>query len=782
MRRPPLEEGARFCVKCGAAQSAAAAHGAPTARQPKKKKSTGKIITSVICLLLSAVILVTCFWQPGFLVKSRDKGIESGGHGIGIDPTATGRVETGQVTAENLTVETEEGVTCEISPFLLSYNEELDVSVRRAGVETADNGDWRITAYDVEIGDLKELGTFIDIRLPFDGSFCDEGEDPAECVGAKYFNETTGEWEDVLYDVDAENMEVVIHTDHLSRYGCFEVASAGYRKAYITSIDEYADELDISLEEATAALSEYTQLGEPGESCKSIGMKVLNGVVDGTLSTASTVGDQLDLVSNTYSGLNLGDIQFFTERNNEINKSIGESLGNLGKILGAVKLGAEILKSNKTSDDIIGIYKDAGMYALSFAEGGLGYAMVGVWMIDKSLTDLGNEAKNIRMENWETIYQYFNDQWQDPVHGGAHRARTTAEWRDLIAKVITASHGDQDTFKALLEAQVDSYARRFFENEPEEDIEEIQHIVGHMWKGALSASEKEAIIKKYKDNLYDRLTSVIMVEMQKDYQNQVKSQMHKELKVLKNLLNSETSVHIYEELEDGVQPHYAGYKIRFGKLSSDAKVESWTGVMNKKGEANTKISLIGWIAAGQPDHVDFWAPDKDPDVDKPEFFVDFEFDVPSVDVVIKSGFPTFEEVLGDYENGIMTIVDIYVPPEIEDEVEAAEEGCDIDLKQMIGETSEEPFSIVQVGENTATMSGEDLGMVYNDKTGKFGEVRIITEKEGEQVEIVMSGECSYSDEQRSGVIFGCEATMTFVSNDFAGVAITVRIAGEKPLS
>ena len=128
----PLKEGARFCVKCGAAQSAAAAPAAqqpayqqpsqPAAQQPvyqqplyqqtpqpKKKKSTGKIITSVICLLLSAVILVTCFWQPGFLVKSRDKGIESGGHGIGIDPTAAGRVETGQVTAENLTVETEEG-------------------------------------------------------------------------------------------------------------------------------------------------------------------------------------------------------------------------------------------------------------------------------------------------------------------------------------------------------------------------------------------------------------------------------------------------------------------------------------------------------------------------------------------------------------------------------------------------------------------------------------------------------------------------------------------------
>ena len=92
----------------------------------------------------------------------------------------------------------------------------------------------------------------------------------------------------------------------------------------------------------------------------------------------------------------------------------------------------------------------------------LGKYMVGIWLIDKSITDLGKAARNIRMENWETIYVYYNDKWQDPVHQGAHRARTTAEWRDLVAKAAQASHGDRDTFQHLLEAQVDAYARRFF--------------------------------------------------------------------------------------------------------------------------------------------------------------------------------------------------------------------------------------------------------------------------------------------------------------------------------
>ncbi|MDT3844748.1 MAG: hypothetical protein LIV11_09270 [Bacillota bacterium] len=122
--------------------------------------------------------------------------------------------------------------------FLLDYPEdELDVSIRPAGTETADNGDWQAKTYEINIGDRHDLDTWIDIHIPYDGKFCDPGEDPAKCVGAKYFNESTGEWEDVLFDVDAEAGEVVIHTDHLSKYGCFEVKNAGLRKAYISEID-----------------------------------------------------------------------------------------------------------------------------------------------------------------------------------------------------------------------------------------------------------------------------------------------------------------------------------------------------------------------------------------------------------------------------------------------------------------------------------------------------------------------------------------------------------------
>ena len=842
-----LEDGAGFCFNCGAKQVAdqpvqpapqqpyaqPAPQAAPVYQQPqapayqqpyaapqqqayrpaapapvktKKKGGAGKVVVSAICLVLAAAILVGCFWKPGFLVNASSGSGKSGSGTSIFNPTGGKPGKTGKavaVTAEDPVVETESGVTVELSPFLFDYDEELPVTVTEGGSEMLYDGVCRVTSYDINVGDLKELGTYIDIRLPYDGTMCDPGEDPAECVGAKYFNEETGEWEDVLYDVDAENMEVVIHTDHLSRYGCFEVSSVGYRKALITGIEEWATGYSVDLDTAKKALSEYAQ-GGGGEACQSIGMQVLADVCNGTVEKAGIVGDQLDYVSNTYNGLQLGDIQFFSDKSNSANKLIGDTLTNLGRILGAVKLTAEIAKPGKTDEDIISIYKDAGMYAMSFAKGGLSYAMVGVWMIDKSLTEFGNAAKNIRMENWETIYEYYNDKWQGSSSPGDYgeRARTTAEWRDLVNKCIQASHGNQETFNALLEAQVDGYARRFFNNPPEDAIAEIVPIVEHNWNGALSKSEKEEVISKYKEKLYSRLTSVVMKELQNDYERQLQSEFMKELNHLKEILNSVSEVHIYEELEDEQSEYaYGGYKFRFGKLNGTAELKSWTGRFGKEPDIKWNVSMIGWIISGQPDHIDFWAPDKDPDTDKPEFSVDFHLDFPSCEVPITSNCPTFEEVCGYYDSGILTITDVYIPPEIKEAMEQAaesgeddsEDGCDFNfdfnLEELVGETREVPFTIEAVGDMIGNIGGDGLGeifaacpgMAYNEKTGKFSEVVFTIEEDDEAWTVSVSMTAVYSDESKSGVVVAGPIKLAMASGFMPGLVITMSLAGEKPL-
>ena len=137
-----------------------------------------------------------------------------GGGGGGKSDVATLSPETTGIKLEN-------GVSVELGGYVLDGEEELTVT-KQPVEENKDEG-YKIEAYDFKLGDMSGLSDFITLRIPYDASYCEDGQDPAKCVGAKYKNETTGQWEDVLFEVNAATKELVIYTDHLSTFGAFHV-------------------------------------------------------------------------------------------------------------------------------------------------------------------------------------------------------------------------------------------------------------------------------------------------------------------------------------------------------------------------------------------------------------------------------------------------------------------------------------------------------------------------------------------------------------------------------
>jgi len=136
---------------------------------------------------------------------------------------------------------------------------EEELTVTKQPLEENKEEGYKIEAYDFRLGEMTELSDFITLRIPYDTAYCEDGQDPAKCVGAKYRNETTGEWEDVLFEVDTAANELIIYTDHLSTFGAFHVRNEGQRSAYITDI--YADFTGIDQQQATKALREYVAGG-----------------------------------------------------------------------------------------------------------------------------------------------------------------------------------------------------------------------------------------------------------------------------------------------------------------------------------------------------------------------------------------------------------------------------------------------------------------------------------------------------------------------------------------
>ncbi len=80
------------------------------------------------------------------------------------------------------------------------------------------NYDASITAYNFNAGSKASFDTLIEVRVPYNDGVIETGQSAEECVVAGYYNKTTGQLEPVLYDIDEENSQVVITTDHLSTY------------------------------------------------------------------------------------------------------------------------------------------------------------------------------------------------------------------------------------------------------------------------------------------------------------------------------------------------------------------------------------------------------------------------------------------------------------------------------------------------------------------------------------------------------------------------------------
>ena len=128
-------------------------------------------------------------------------------------PGTSGKVESVELklSPEQTSATTKDGITVDVGEYVLEGEEVLTVS--RMGSEDHSEDGYKIDIYDFQLGDLHELDDFITIRIPYDTTYCDQGQDPAKCVGAKYKNEASGEWEDILFEVDAEAQELVIYTD-----------------------------------------------------------------------------------------------------------------------------------------------------------------------------------------------------------------------------------------------------------------------------------------------------------------------------------------------------------------------------------------------------------------------------------------------------------------------------------------------------------------------------------------------------------------------------------------
>lgn len=581
-----------------------------------------------VSILLAAVLLLSSL-----------AGCGNGGGG-GKSDAATLSPEATGVTLSN-------GVSIELGDYVLDG--EAEFTVAKLPVEENKDEGYKIEAYDFKLGEMSKLSDFITLRIPYDTAYCEDGQDPAKCVGAKYKNETTGEWEDMLFEVDAAANELIIYTDHLSTFGAFHVRNEGKRSAYITDI--YSDFTGIDQQQAMKTLREYVAGGgADGEEAAGLAARLLtgyNGFLGGVAGAAGETGSATDLTGTILNMASLGSPTFDTA----LADSAYKKMNKLGKVAAAVKIGAVMLSTEKTDADTLGLYKDTAMLALSYAESAAwGLAASGLFIFDYTISSMFEQGMAMKMDKIDEVYIYFNDQFSGTLDGGnGWNARSLKDWRQVLID-ITETNPAPDDAKAAIESEIDRYARVFWTLGDIEKAAVVTDIKDKSNKGSVTIpdptqAEIETLVGAYKAQLYERLypvTQSVSVYMQ----HKAEAAYLAALNEVKAFFNQTITFNIVEDVPEGEKSQYDGYALRFAPLSESAVKESWSGAMKGVGGASTKFTLLGFLQAGCPKELQLFKPGDDPESAEPELTLGFKLSAPVTEVTL-GGLP-LEELLGTY--------------------------------------------------------------------------------------------------------------------------------------
>ena len=646
--------------------------------------------------------------------------------------------------AEPIEVTTDMGVKVKIEDDIdIPKDTEMEVTQMEEVTDDAIGATY--TEYEITLGDIHELGGYVELRLPYNEANIPAGEDPAQCVGAMYFDETEGEWVPVDYEVDTASKEVVIYTDHFSKYRCYEFKDEGKRLAQIIKVSDVLDKVDF--EDAKKAMEEFVYYEFPDEDCRAV---VAPYVEEAFKDFVSKTGDSSTYVGNIVTNLVTlagGDQAF--EHMPKSSKII-ECMGKAGLYISVVTFMMSVTKDDKTSDDILQIYKDAA-YLLVAASGSswLGGIAAAAWLVDLTVSEVASFVRGSVKEDEMKAYRYYmnsNDTYND------HRHLSRAEWRKIIYDIATQPPTSKD-FDANNEImkKIDDYCNEFWTMNSSIRYE-VYDDVGLM--GSLQADKKmqEEISAEYKGELLDELQGVFAA-VQLQLQREARQAAMKELNKLIKYFNETYTVNIKEVVDKDKKPRFGGCQAVFSPLYSEENKEEWTVILDDKGCAKVDMTWIGYILAGEPNEVQIYAPNAD--LTKPETkpLLKVPFSMLNLNVELKyEGIP-LEDLIGIY-NGTVNILSIEATDEGFEAMKASmteqfgddEGSMKVDGTAINELTKPECDAIlnenIKQGDNSADLS--DVEITSDDpSSGKCVITMRFNNDDGPQTVIPM--DCEYSD-------------------------------------
>lgn len=740
------------------------------------RKKTSKII---LLLLIVSMLLSACSGSGG------------GGQSTSQTPEKGAKADDSKKTllSPERTSAVSNGVTIDVGDFVLDGEAELSVTKGQSEDHSEDG--YKIDVYDIRLGDMHELGDYITIRIPYDTSYCKEGQDPAKCVGAKYKNEETGEWEDVLFEVDAEKQELVIYTDHLSYYGALYVEDEGRRNALVTEVLNSP----LTMDKATA-MAFAARIAADDASVK-------KDMAEYVEKASDMFYDYADRLDNAINVATLGDVPEWLDTSiPDTNLTLFSALGYIATTTNLLRVARDEIKGGADKGAVLNLIRDVGGKVTTYwadaftsvGSGALSVGMAGVLIIDKMLTTFAEEAHSTKMEDISFIYHHYNEGFSSA--SWAHKLMKPKDWREKVIQVLENNPKDPEIAIAALEAGFRKYASEFFDLTPEQ-MAEVASDVPYVTVKRIpnfTEAEKQQLIDEYVAHLKDATMPAVLHSAENYMIRKTEEVQMAAINEIKDYYNTKITITMQEDLPKDAKSALAGYKFRFAPLNETAAKKNWTGTWPESGKVTDTSTLIGFMTSGYPHTVEFFKPGDDPDSAKPEFTVPFKISVPSITIDVSNA-PSFDELVGFYENGVVTITDFFVSDEflagMADSAKSGENelGCDLDMSQIIpaireqiGVPNEAPFTIFKTGENAGSLqigeADEDSGKFEITYDPASDSMPVHMEEEGASIDGILKAK--YNSDKTGVEISGELATDLGAGTE--NLKLTIRITGSKPLS
>ena len=586
----------------------------------------------MIALLLSALVLLSLSGCSGIdlsallsAAESAQQTSQASGPASSAKPSGTPEEvpAPGGLAEEGGVLKGSDGVAVEFTPGL-NVPEDTPLTVVRGKTVKDEELGASYTAYDISMGDVHDLGGYVTIRLPYREDGIEGGQDPAQCVAGMYLNEETGEWESVLYDVDTENRELLIHTDHFSTYGAFVFENVGKRSARVVSIHDWMLAVDQS--QCAKALQEILDNnGEPGVECREVMRPVLEDSFSKMADAIGAADDKATVVNNLstlfINGTLLGD----AVGNMEWANGITSALSYAGIATAVASLGAQALKADKTDKDIAAMYKSAVYLLGSLTQDAtIGVIGASVWVIDKGITDMGEYAYNKISEDTTKAYRHYYSKYM---------TRSRTDWRWALKDVARAAIKNQEKADTAIMDEIDRWCGLFWDI----DSTTYTHVltdIGQEGRGWPDDATKRAITADYKGDLL-RMLEPILEEVQRDLEQDLWREQQKRVEKFREKLNSVLTFEIQEEVEKGKTSAYEGYTVSFWPLNKWADKSDWQFTKGKGETMKVETTLIGYLLAGPPVEVRYYQKGKSPDKDKADMTVPFKMTAPKTVIRIQ---------------------------------------------------------------------------------------------------------------------------------------------------